>query len=213
MINLYTFADILTDGKELMIDYESLYKGFVRGQMMPFYTLMYPGLLTFASRMLGPSLAFMAEDCVQDAVMSTYEHRDDLEDAWHWRWYLMRSVRSKVSNMLRHKGVSDGYVTDAGTRDELEEVERDISYELIRQETLDRLFAAIDSLPEQYREIFELNFEQGLKNQEIARLLDVAEITVKKRKARMIEMLRGLLGADTDMLLALYLMSRLANVS
>lgn len=61
-------------------------------------------------------------------------------------------------------------------------MERDISYALIRQETLDRLFAAIDRLPPQYREIFELNFEQGLKNKEIARLLDVAEITFKKER-------------------------------
>ena len=86
-------------------------------------------------------------------------------------------------------------------------MERDISYALIRQETLDRLFAAIDRLPPQYREIFELNFEQGLKNKEIARLLDVAEITVKKRKARMLEMLRGWLGPEADMLIILYLLS------
>lgn len=194
-----------------MIDYESLYDGFIRGKMVPFYTVMYPGLLTFASRLLGESLAFMAEDCVQDAVMSTYEHSEEFEDAVHWRWYMMRSIRHKALNMLRHKGVVDVYAStfgdDAGGNDEDAKVERDISYALIRQEVLDTLFAAINRLPPQYREIFELNFEQGLKNQEIARMLDVAEITVKKRKARMLELLRSWLGPEADTLIILYLLS------
>lgn len=184
--------------------------------MVPFYRVMYPGLLTFASRMLGESLAFMAEDCVQDAVMSTYEHRDELEDAVHWRWYVMRCVRHKALNLLRHKGVADGYASalGSGMADEGDDVkvERDISYALIRQETLDTLFAAIDRLPPQYREIFELNFEQGLKNQEIARLLDVAEITVKKRKARMLELLRAWLGPEADTLILTYLFAFQAKV-
>lgn len=179
--------------------------------MVPFYSVMYPGLLTFASRLLGESLAFMAEDCVQDAVMSTYEHRDELEDAVHWRWYMMRCVRHKALNLLRHKGVADVYASalagDDGDEEADDRVERDISYALIRQETLDTLFAAIDRLPQQYREIFELNFEQGLKNQEIARLLDVAEITVKKRKARMLELLRAWLGPEADTLILVYMAS------
>ena len=175
-----------------MIDYESLYDNFVKGRMVPFYTVMYPRLLTFASRLLGPSLAFMAEDCVQDAVMTTYEHAGEIDDAFHWRWYLMRCIRYKASNLVRHKGVADGYAQalEGDDSDEDAGMERDISYALIRQETLDRLFAAIDRLPPQ-----------------IARLLDVAEITVKKRKARMLEMLRGWLGPETDMLIILYLLS------
>lgn len=187
-----------------MTDYESLYESFIRGKMVPFYTIMYPGLLAFASRLLGESLAFMAEDCVQDAVMGTYEHRDEFDDAVHWRWYMMRSIRHKALNLLRHKGVTDGY---ASTLSDDSGAERDISYALIRQETLDSLFAAIDRLPPQYREIFELNFEQGLKTQEIARILDVAEITVKKRKARMLELLRLWLGPEADTLILVYLMT------
>ena len=190
-----------------MIDYDSLYRSFLVGRMIPFYRVMYPGLLTFASRMLGPKLAFMAEDCVQDAVLSVYEHRGDIEDAVHWRWYMLQCVRRRVSNLLRHSGVVDSYASDLceGMGDL---VEHDHSYWLMRQETLDTLFAAIERLPEQYREIFRLNFEEGLKNQEIARMLDVAEITVKKRKARMLELLRAYLGPEADVLIMLYMLTR-----
>ena len=173
--------------------------------MGPFYKYMYPGLLTFASRQLGTSLAFMAEDCVQDAVMATYQHRRELEDADHWRGYLLKCVRSRASNLVRHKGVTDGYatgVTDGSDADE-KGIEHDISYEMIRQETLDTLFAAIDRLPEELREVFSLSFEEGLKNAEIAERLGVAEITVKKRKARMLSQLREWLGPDADMAIAM----------
>lgn len=193
-----------------MLDYESIYAGFMSGRMLPFYRMVYPGLLTFASRLLGPSLAFMAEDCVQDAVLSTYEHRDELAGADHWRWYMLQCVRRRVSNLLRHKEVADNYATAVNGKEDDSKVEHDFSYELMRQETLDSLFAAFDRLPEQYKEIFRLNFEEGLKNQEIARLLDVAEITVKKRKARMFELLRSYLGDDTDALLLLLLLSGVA---
>lgn len=192
-----------------MIDYESLYNSFKSGRMIPFYKAMYPGLLTFASRMLGPSLAFMSEDCVQDAVLSTYEHRDEIVDAVHWRWYLMQCVRRRVSNLLRHKGVADNYASAVNDScGDGDVVEPDHSYSLMRQEALDTLFEAIGRLPEQYREIFRLNFEEGLKNQEIARLLDVAEITVKKRKARMLELLRAYLGSDADALIVLFLLMK-----
>lgn len=188
-----------------MIDYSSMFACFVRGQMGPFYQYMYPGLLTFASRLLGPSLAFMAEDCVQDAVMLTYQRSSELDDTDHWRWYMMKCVRSRAANLLRHKGVVDVYASGFPDEDAL--TDRDISYDMIRQETLDTLFAAIDRLPEELRVIFRLNFEEGLKNAEIAERLNVAEITVKKRKARMLSLLRQWLGSDIDTALVLLLLS------
>ena len=60
------------------------------------------------------------------------------------------------------------------------------------------LFEAIDSLPEQYREIFDLSFESGLKNAEIAKMLGLAEVTVKKRKAKLLAMLHDKLGGLLD---------------
>lgn len=191
-----------------MIDYEQIFREFVRGHMSAFYELMYPGLLTFASRLLGPTLGYMAEDCVQDAVMNAYEARRELADSTHWRRYLMQCVRHRAYNIARHGRVASDHEADVDAEDY---VEPDVSYAIMHQEAFDELFAAIDSLPPEYREIFELNFEQGLKNSEIARLIDVAEITVKKRKARMLEMLRARLNRDGWMSLMVYV-SALAEV-
>ncbi|MDE7475007.1 MAG: sigma-70 family RNA polymerase sigma factor, partial [Duncaniella sp.] len=68
----------------------------------------------------------------------------------------------------------------------------------IEQETMDIFFAAIDALPVRYREIVELSFEQGLKNEEVAGLLGITEVAVRKRKIRLIELLREKLGGKLD---------------
>lgn len=44
-----------------------------------------------------------------------------------------------------------------------------------------------------------MSFEEGLKNAEIAAALGIAEITVKKRKMRLLEMLRKSMGDNFDL--------------
>ena len=68
---------------------------------------------------------------------------------------------------------------------------------MLEQETLDMLYAAIESLPPKYREVLRMSYRDGLKNAEIAERLGVAEITVKKWKAGILEMLRKQLGEIT----------------
>ena len=52
------------------------------------------------------------------------------------------------------------------------------------------LWNAIGQLPKKFQELFELSFEQGMKNAEIANLLNISESAVKKRKAQFITLLR-----------------------
>ena len=61
---------------------------------------------------------------------------------------------------------------------------------VIDQETQLLLFNAIHSLPDRERQIFELSFIEGLKNIEIAEQLGVSDSTVKKAKAKALEILR-----------------------
>ena len=85
-------------------------------------------------------------------------------------------------------------------------VEPEISAALIEQETLDLLHAAIDELPEELRQVFELNFEQGLRNAEAARLMSLSLNGFNKRKAKMISLLRNKFHDNDTMLLFITLL-------
>ena len=76
--------------------------------------------------------------------------------------------------------------------------EEDFQNSLMEQEVLDLLFDSIRSLPEKHRRLFDLSFEQGLKNAEIAELLNVSESAVKKQKAGLIKMVREEMMRRTD---------------
>ena len=86
-------------------------------------------------------------------------------------------------------------------------MEDSLTDQLVLQETLDKLYAAIDSLPDDLRQLFDLSFEQGLQNVEIARMLSLSPETIKKRKARMIDLLRQQLCHDSATLLLLSLLT------
>ena len=86
-------------------------------------------------------------------------------------------------------------------------MEGDASRAMIEHEMLDALYAAIEDLPAEYRTLLRMSFEEGLKNAEIAQRLGVAEITVKKRKAKMLEMLRDKLGGNVDMVMLTFVLS------
>ena len=181
-----------------MIDYVYIYDSFVKGKLHPLYNYMYPGLIRYASRLLGDKLSYMAEDCVQDSVLSTYAHRDKLETMDRWRSWLLVSIRNRANEISRKASYAEAY--ENNHNEDL--IEEDISLAIVEQEVFNEIQAAVEQLPDLYKELFILSFEKGLRNAEIADKMCVAEITVKKRKARLIEMLRQKL-SDKAFLLVL----------
>lgn len=179
---------------------ETAFQHFRQGDIEPFYRMHYADMVIYASRLLGMELSYMAEDCVQNAVMQTYLHREELGQAGIWLCYLLRCVRNNAISQLRKLNTHMGYADSCQTESNEEE---DIQLAYIRQETQAILYAAVESLPEEMRELMRMSFIEGLRNAEIAERLGVAEITVKKRKARMLAMLRERLGPEAYLLLIL----------
>ena len=174
---------------------DSIYKSFKRGDIHPLYAELYPSLIRYAVKLTGESLAYLSEDCVQNAILETYIHRKNLASTAHWRNCLYRNIRNRAIDLIRRAGYNQEFLDNALLSDN--EVD-DISLAIIYQDALDVIYAAVDSLPEEYRKLFELSFREGLKNAEIADRMCVAEITIKKRKARLLERIRKVLGNDID---------------
>lgn len=144
----------------------------------------------YASRQLGPDLSYLAEDCVQDAVMSSYTERKRLRTSMAWYAYILKCIYHSAIGLVRKHNSRNNYLESP----ENEHVTPGLEVAMLEQETLDRLHAAIESLPVKYRTLLRMSYQEGLKNAEIARRLGVAEITVKKQKAQMLMMLRDRMG-------------------
>lgn len=171
---------------------EQIFEKFRKGEIEELYKRMYSRLLLFATARLGNEVSFMAEDCVQEAIYKTYLHRNELVSSSVFKSYLYSCINNQAITYLRKQEACEHYVSQAET-----EVEFLSSY--IEQETLDLLYEAIARLPEKYKELFRLSFEQGLKNVEVAKLLQVSDSTVKKQKNQMINWLRKELAAHDEL--------------
>lgn len=191
-----------------MLSADAIFHNFITGKMTPFYDRYYPGLLMYARRVLLDSeLEWMAEDCVQEAVMDAFQKRHIFNDPEQWHAHMLACIRNKAISARRRLSARRNYEENMSAGSDFRNPEPDMTHALIEHETLDALYAAIKSLPPNYRELLSMSFEEGLKNAEIAARLGVSEITVKKRKARMLEMLRSRLGGEIDLLTITILLS------
>ncbi len=174
---------------------DSIFQSFKNGDIHPLYDEIYPSLIRYTVKLTGESLAYLSEDCVQDAILETYFHRKNLLSTAHWRNCLFLNIRNRAIDLIRKAGCNQVFINNTLLSDN--EVD-DISLAIIYQDTLDVIYTAVDSLPEDDRRLFELSFREGLRNVDIADRMCLAEITVKKRKARMLEKIRNILGKDID---------------
>ena len=188
-----------------MTDTDEIFHQFVAGRMAPFYERYYPGLVMYAGRLLGNELDWMADDCVQDAVIDAFQKRHVFETSGQWRAHINTCIYNRSMSALRRLYAMRNYVEKGAVMAGHEE---DATRALIEHETLDSLYAAIKSLPPDYRELLHMSFEKGMKNAEIAAALQVAEITVKKRKVKLLEMLRKSMGDSLDSLVVIGCLSQ-----
>lgn len=167
---------------------EAIYHDFINGELTGFYSEVYPSMLMFASRRLGPDFAFLAEDCVQDAIFTTFKMKEKVTSAPSLAALLTTTLHNRIISVVRHEDSKQKYSEFVNeTNDEISE---DLQTSIIEQEALTNLFKAIDSLPRELREIFETNFEQGLTYKEVAEKLEISESTVKRRRQQLIDTLR-----------------------
>lgn len=195
---MYLFSKILNfawimQNSKILID-------FCKGNLKSLYSSMYRPLMLYASRCLTVNFSFLAEDCVQDAIYKAYQSRHSFKTFGSLRSYLYTAVHNRSIDILRRSSAQERYLVDHTIFSD------DVFTDIIEQETMNRLFEAVDNLEEKDRTLFFLYWE-GHKTAEIAQMLDLAEITVKQRKARMVARLQKLISENGVMVLAMAILS------
>jgi RNA polymerase sigma-70 factor (ECF subfamily) len=112
--------------------------------------------------------------------------------------FLYTTVRNACLNTLRHEKVVDKFMQQQPAQpvDETGAI-----HAIIKSEVLAAVHRAIKSLPVECQRIIRMGYIDGLKNQQIADMLDVSINTVKTQKKRGLQLLRLRLPPEMYMVL------------
>uniref|UniRef100_UPI003216BB0D RNA polymerase sigma-70 factor n=1 Tax=uncultured Draconibacterium sp. TaxID=1573823 RepID=UPI003216BB0D len=131
-------------------------------------------------------------DILQEVFAEVWEKEKYKLENDHLKSYLYNSVRNGCLNYLRHQSVVNKHAAQEKVAASLNELHFYQSGEksLIEKEDLGKIYDAISSLSDNYKEVIELSRFQGLKNKEIAEKLDIPVRTVETRLFRALSSLR-----------------------
>ncbi len=183
---------------------ERNFNDFKSGKVYGFYKEVYPSLLTYAARCLGDSHSYLAEDFVQESIFKAYSKNISFNTPAQLKSFLYVCIHNYAVSYHRKYQSKQNYLI------EQEHLEEDINRSIIEQETIDLLYEAISKLPEDMQKLFILSFEQGLKNTEVGEQMGISESAVKKKKAKMIQLLREHLQGNEKAMVLIAILSTIS---
>lgn len=142
----------------------------------------YVRLCGFANKFICDSSE--SEEIVQEVFLNIWKKKDQLKLNNEIRPYLFKSVQNLCFNFLEHRKVIDSYysVIEVVYQNQAEDFN---TYEsVLYTEFQGKVDAAIESLPDQCRKIFQMSRLDGLKYHEIAETLGISVKTVETQMSR-----------------------------
>lgn len=161
----------------------------------------YPLLCVFAEKILQDEA--LSQDIAQDSLIKAWNKRNDFPDFSRLKSFLYTCVRNASFNELEKHKVKAKYQST------LEKSEPADDYnplkDMIHAEVVSRIFAKVDTLPEQCRRVIHMTYMEGKTPKEISEALHVSVSTVNSQKMRGLQLLKGKL-SDQDLLTAAVLL-------
>jgi len=153
----------------------------------------YKILRAYAYRLSGDK--YMAEDIVQDVYYELWKKKDELVMGNSIKYYLFRSIYTKVLNHLNSKTYTEQESFEQSTEGRIQLIYlqsnmSDQEGEIMFKELHQEVNAIIDSLPEQCKKVFILSRKYELKNKEIALQLGISVKAVEKHISKALSTLR-----------------------
>jgi RNA polymerase sigma-70 factor (ECF subfamily) len=139
-----------------------------------------------------------AEDVLQDTLVKAMEKRDELRDPRQLRSWLMAIVRTCWLNSRRGLRNKLEVLDRNGVQLEVPGLRGDLEQEILDRTLDDELLAALDALPEEWRQTLWLREVEELSYEEIAAVVGCPLGTVRSRLARAREAMASRLGKGAD---------------
>ncbi|QEM10586.1 RNA polymerase sigma factor [Mucilaginibacter rubeus] len=128
------------------------------------------------------------KDILQDLFISIWAQRGSIDVKGSLEAYLCTAVRNKVLNFFKHEKVKSNYIASLI---HFEETGKCTTDEKLRNKELIALVKAeVNSLPPKMKQVFELSRDSNLSHNEIAEILDISPLTVRKQVNNSLKILR-----------------------
>lgn len=137
-----------------------------------------------------------AEEVVQDVFLKIWEKRAELNPSLSFKSYLFTIALNTTKNIYRQKLQRDRYKQDVALELNISQTSDVDGIEY--RNLLDYIDKIIEKLPPSRREIFILSKKDGMKNHEIAKLLNISEQTVKNQLVSAMKFLRSEAAGDDN---------------
>lgn len=132
---------------------------------------------------------FDAEEVVQDVFLKIWEKRRDLDSSLSFKSYLFTIALNTTKNRYRKKLQTEKYKQVVAMELNINQTS---DFDMVEyRNLLDYIDKLIEKLPPSRRKIFILSKKDGLKNPEIAKLLNISEQTVKNQLVSAMKFLRS----------------------
>jgi RNA polymerase sigma-70 factor (ECF subfamily) len=142
-----------------------------------FFDKYYPKLIWFA--LIYVKQHSLAEEIVSDVMMNIFKKRQKLAESDNIEGYIFISVKNQSLKYLKKNRNMVFFENHENDADLLMNSVESPEYQLVHNEFHGILRKAIHALPPKRRLVFRMIKEEGLKYQEVARLLDLSIKTVE----------------------------------
>ncbi len=132
----------------------------------------------------------IAREIVQDLFVKLYEKRLSISIDVSVKSYLYRSVYNSCINYLNQRTMHEKHIKNISFEKEKEE---DINpeNEIMAVDLQRKIYEIIENLPVKCRKIFKMNRFEGLKNEEIAQILNLSKRTVETQISKALKTLKN----------------------
>ncbi len=156
------------------------------------FEALYQGMCYFAKKYILDYDA--SEDVTQEAFIELWKQHKKFKSYHQIKAFLYTTIKNKCLNIIKHGEVKGKYARETiATETGVEDL-------VIENEVIICLKNAIEELPEQQKQTILLGM-QGLKNDEIARNMDISVNTVKLYKKKAYQKLRSKINSSLLLLL------------
>lgn len=162
-------------------------------------------IFTYCVRMLDAEV--LAEEVMQEVFLTFWRMGDELLLIRNAEAYLRTLTKNRCLNVLRRVVLENK--ADRELTKNYVEYHNETEESILLNDTKNLINAAIELLPGQQREVYQLCQNDGLKYEEVAKRLGISINTVKTHMKRALAAIRAYVEANTDVGIILILLKLL----